>query len=82
MTELNRRALARLTMSAANVELLYDAACRRTVEDKIIRDLCESHERLRLELAGCETMLRRLERKVEHGCANFNCSICDNREDD
>lgn len=57
MTDLQRRALARLPLSASNVELLFDAARRpldgkRTPELKIICDLCESHERLRMELEG------------------------------
>lgn len=57
MTDLQRRALARLPLSAANVELLFDAARHpldgeRTPELKIICDLCESHERLRMELEG------------------------------
>lgn len=45
--------------------------------DKLIVKLCLSHERMRAERDGLQTMLDDLDRKVRHGCAGFNCQGCD-----
>jgi len=51
MTDLQRRALARLPMTEAEVQYLYDL--HRTTH---VRDLCESHERLRAECQGLQVL--------------------------
>ena len=63
MTPLGRRALARLALPREEVERLY-AHYKPTSPQggrleifRVIRDLCESHERLRAELEGAEAML-------------------------
>lgn len=61
MTTLRRRALARLPLSEADVEALYAvrdiAHFAHGSAIDAVRLLCESHERLRAELAGAEAML-------------------------
>ena len=63
MTELQRRALARVALSEAEIETAYqeykptDSGKHRLRFQHIIRALCESHERLRAELQGAETLL-------------------------
>lgn len=60
MTELQRRALARLPMSEAAVEAAYNRLYRPQ-DDPVpflagVRALCESHERLRSELQGLQVL--------------------------
>lgn len=60
MTELQRRALARLPMSEAAVEAAYNRLYRPQ-DDPVpflagVRALCESHERLRAELVGLQVL--------------------------
>lgn len=57
MHPLTRAALARTAMTVDEVRDLYAASVQPTV-----RNLCESHERLRAELAGAEVLLADLER--------------------
>lgn len=75
------------------VEGVYVTAKAHPAADnvEIIKKLCLSHERLRAELEGMDVMLRdtegelkrtqgyleTLDRKVRHGCAGFNCEVCD-----
>lgn len=63
MTELQRKALARLALTVEQVEAVY-AEYRPTSPQGerlaiflAIRMLCESHERLRMELQGAEELL-------------------------
>lgn len=77
MTELHRKALARLALSEQAVQSLYDgtysdAAGRR------LRDLCESHERLRAELKGAELLLAENERPCRSAveCATAIANYC------
>lgn len=64
MTELERRALARLPMTPEEVGRIYaeykptSEAGWRLLIFRVVRDLCESHERLRAELEGAEQLLR------------------------
>ena len=62
MTTLQRRALARLPLPEAAVEAMYD---RAEPTDLRLRDLAESHERLRAELAGAEVLLADREAEVK-----------------
>jgi hypothetical protein len=59
MTTLERRALARVPLTKAEVEAIYadypPLAGLKFV--RVIRLLCESHERLRAELAGAEELI-------------------------
>lgn len=59
MTPLDRNALARVPLTRAEVEAIYadypPLAGLKFV--RIIRRLCESHERLRMELAGAEEII-------------------------
>jgi hypothetical protein len=63
VTYLHRRALARLPLPEIEVERLYAVYTPTSPQGerlqvfRTIRDLCESHERLRAELAGAEAML-------------------------
>lgn len=54
MTDLQRRALARLPMTEAEVSEIY----RRSKRDRTgeISSLCESHERLRAECQGLQSL--------------------------
>ena len=56
MTRLRRNALARLAMDEPEVAKVY----ADNHDSKVVRDLCESHERLRAELQGAEVMLDEL----------------------
>lgn len=56
MTDLQRKALASLPMETNRVETLY-AGVFGGVAEKAIKNLCVSHERLRAELLGAETLL-------------------------
>jgi len=78
MTPLKRRALARLPMTEAEVSRLWAAYCGGEAESsRRIEMLCESHERLRAELAGATAMLESAERKAAHGCTDATCTECD-----
>lgn len=63
MTALQRRSLARAVLSAEDVHRLYaeytptSEAGAKLLIFRVIRDLCESHERLRAELQGAEMLL-------------------------
>lgn len=63
MTALQRRSLARTALSADEVHRLYaeytptSEAGAKFLIFRVIRDLCESHERLRTELQGAEMLL-------------------------
>lgn len=67
MTQLQRRALARTGLDAADVHRIY-ADHIPTVDGQqlyqLICDLCESHERLRSELQGAEQLLAEAEAEV------------------
>lgn len=54
MDELQRRALARLPLSAEEMRFVYVLARR----SETWKALCESHERLRAELEGTTALLR------------------------
>lgn len=58
MDELKRRALARLPMSPAGVREAYAATGCPPHARRVVRELCESHERLRAELEGTAALLR------------------------
>lgn len=65
MNQLRRRALARLARTAAEVQNLYDGGCPLgTPINNCLRDLCESHERLRAELQGAKVLLKDARREV------------------
>ena len=58
LNELRRRALGRLALSEADVVRFYALPVYPAAElHKALRRLCESHERLRAELAGAEAVL-------------------------
>lgn len=61
-SELRHRALSRLAIPEERVESAY----RNATGDRarLVRDLCESHERLRAELQGAEILLEDLRREV------------------
>lgn len=60
MDELQRRALARLPLSADEIRFTYTLARR----SETWKTVCESHERLRAELDGTATLLRDAEAEV------------------
>ncbi len=68
MNQLQRAALARLPLSVEVVERLYEAKIPNWVDtlysSRVIRDLCESHERLRAELDGSAVVIADLGREV------------------
>lgn len=71
MTDLQRRALARTPLTEDEVAALYDyfaphrrASAWQDREARAVRDLCASHERLRAELAGVQSLLADAERRV------------------
>lgn len=58
MTNLERKALARVPLTRGEVETAYLTSSQWNYPmSKIIADLCESHERLRMELAGAEELI-------------------------
>ena len=62
MTRLQRNALACLPLPAEEVEAMYEEAWTDVAPlfipvARICRALCVSHERLRVELIGCEVLL-------------------------
>ena len=61
MTILKQRALARLPLTEAEVEMIYSGAI---CEDPS-KDLCESHERLRAELEGLDILLAESEAEID-----------------
>ena len=67
MSDLEKKALARVsTLTALDVQRVY-LRFDRTGNDpyyNLVRDLCESHERLRMELAGAEALLAEREQSV------------------
>lgn len=71
---LHRKAMGSLPLTEAEVLLIYDTA---QLHGKQLFRLCESHERLRMELVGAQKMLDDLDRKVSHGCTDASCSQCD-----
>jgi hypothetical protein len=54
MTELQRQARLTLPLSVADVELAYNAA--ESMASTWIARLCESHERLRMQADGAESL--------------------------
>ena len=64
MDELKRRAMARLPMSPAGVREAYAASGGSPHARRVVRELCESHERLRAELEGTAALLRDAEAEV------------------
>lgn len=67
MTKLNRNALGRTALTVGDIAAIYadtiapdvTAECWETA--RVARRLCESHERLRAELQGCEVLLTEAE---------------------
>ena len=59
MTTLHRNALATLPLSVSDVEDIYKKARQIPVQK-----ICESHERLRLEMEGSELLLSDAEKEV------------------
>lgn len=58
MTNLQRNALARLPLTEAEVEACYHLKMHPAVHTfAAVRNLCESHERLRAELEGATLLL-------------------------
>lgn len=82
MTKLQSRALARTPLAEEYVHRLYDeyaptsAMGERLLIFKVIRDLCESHERLRAELQGAEEMLKEDQRCSACGFPNRADGTC------
>jgi hypothetical protein len=68
MTDLERRALARLPLTPAEVQAIdadNDPARYPSLKFvRTLRRLCESHERLRMELQGAESVIEDLQRGV------------------
>jgi hypothetical protein len=59
MTALERKALASVALSKKTVSDIFDSASMMTREKaiEVLERLCVSHERLRAELIGAETMI-------------------------
>lgn len=57
MNQLQRRALARLPFKVATVEAFYNDVYGGETARRCLKALCESHERLRMELEGAELLL-------------------------
>lgn len=71
MTELQRRAQVRLPMSEAEVQVAYTTHyIPETVQ--VIGQLCESHERLRAELAGLQVRHDEMQAEVSAVLAEFD----------
>ncbi len=60
MNQLHRNALASVPMTEEHVEQIYAAY----PANRVIRHLCESHERLRAELEGSEILRDEAEKEV------------------
>jgi hypothetical protein len=60
MTDLRQAALRRLAMGEDDVEAAYTI----NTSSRLIRSLCESHERLRVELQGAETIIDDMRREI------------------
>jgi hypothetical protein len=56
MTRLQELALATLPISEKDVEAFYNG--QKPWNDRTFKSLCESHERLRAELQGCEALIQ------------------------
>lgn len=67
--------LARLPMSESDVAKLFSRARRSGATT--YAELAMSHERLRAELTGLETIMEHMNRKASHGCTDAHCSMCD-----
>ena len=78
MTNLERRAMARVPLTREEIEACYVPAHGIAIvpsrED--VRRIRESHERLRMELEGATAMLAEWDRKAAHGCVDANCDPC------
>ena len=65
MTELDRKALATVPLTAHEVQVIYQVASGPLPNHPsiahVIRRLCTSHERLRRELQGAEDLLTDME---------------------
>ena len=80
MKPIERAALLRTIVSNTDVQEIWTRVKSHGTQSltiDTIRILCESHERLRMELAGAESMLDSTYRKIDHGCTDANCELCD-----
>lgn len=57
MTLLQREALKRTPLTSERIASIYRSSKKYPFPDMMIRDLCLSHERLRMELEGAEKLL-------------------------
>lgn len=57
MTPLERLALLRNTLSREQVETIYEGNRVKIPRNATVSSLCESHERLRMELSGAEIVI-------------------------
>jgi hypothetical protein len=65
MTALEQAALARDVMSKEFVATIYNAGPLTSgITRDTVRDICASHERLRMELAGAELMIGQLDAEI------------------
>lgn len=63
MTDLKRKALARLPLPSDEVEVLYKTVSATLPEWAMYRVALESHERLRAELAGATVLIEEAEKR-------------------
>ena len=64
MTPLSRQALASLPLDEKTIESIYDST-NPGVTGRRLKILCASHERLRIEAAGAESLWQDERKKVE-----------------
>lgn len=62
-------------LSAEEIEAI--ASGRTVLMRRELVKLCDSHERLRAELAGAEKIIEQMDRKQRHGCTDAFCQECD-----
>ena len=79
MTNLEKRALARVPLSYETVESFWDGSRSGTAE-QCLKALCESHERLRAELEGSEILRADAEKEVVNLKGNTAKAVADERE--
>lgn len=79
MASINANHLTIIPFDEGSIESIAAASTYMSREKLIemLTRVCLSHERLRAELKGAESLIDTMDRKERHGCANFNCAECD-----
>lgn len=72
--ELQRRAMLTVPLSAETVLSFYDGSRSGTAEE-CFRALCESHERLRMESEGAQTLLVEEQQRIEQLKENVQSEV-------